>query len=93
MSYLQKLPVDTIKIDQSFISKVTVSEQSAAIVRFIIELGHTLKLEVVAEGVEDEATWEYVAALGCDVVQGYWVSKPMPVAEFSDWRTQSRWQA
>jgi diguanylate cyclase (GGDEF)-like protein len=93
LSYLQKLPVDTIKIDQSFISRVTASEQSAAIVRFIIELAHTLKLEVVAEGVEDQATWERIAELGCDVVQGYWVSKPMPVGEFSDWQTQSRWHA
>lgn len=93
LSYLQKLPVDTIKIDQSFISRVTANEQSAAIVRFITELAHTLKLEVVAEGVEDQATWERIAALGCDVVQGYWVSKPMPVGEFSDWQTQSRWHA
>jgi EAL domain-containing protein (putative c-di-GMP-specific phosphodiesterase class I) len=93
LSYLQKLPVDTIKIDQSFISRVTASEQSAEIVRCITELAHTLKLEVVAEGVEDQATWERIAAIGCDVVQGYWVSKPMPVGEFSDWQTQSRWHA
>lgn len=93
LSYLQKLPVDTIKIDQSFISRVTASEQSAAIVRFIIDLAHTLKLEVVAEGVEDQATWKHIAALGCDVAQGYWVSKPMPVGEFRDWQTRSRWHA
>jgi diguanylate cyclase (GGDEF)-like protein len=92
LSYLHKLPVDTIKIDRSFISTVTASEQSAAIVRCITELAHALKLEVVAEGVEDQATWERIAAMGCDVVQGYWVSKPMPVGEFSDWKTRSRWR-
>jgi EAL domain-containing protein (putative c-di-GMP-specific phosphodiesterase class I) len=92
LSYLQKLPV-AIKIDQSFISKVTTSEQSAAVVRFIPELAHTLKLEVLAESVEDQATWERIATLGCDVVQGYWVSKPIPVGEFSDWRMQPPWHA
>ena len=91
LSYLQKLPVDTIKIDRSFISAVTTSEQSAAIVRSMIDLGHALKLEVVAEGVEDQATWDRIAALGCDVVQGYWVSEPMPVSEAGDWLMQSRW--
>jgi EAL domain-containing protein (putative c-di-GMP-specific phosphodiesterase class I) len=93
LSYLQKLPVDAIKIDQSFVSRITESEQSAAIVCFMTELAHTLKLEVVAEGVEDQATWDRVAAIGCDAVQGYWVSKPMPVGEFSEWRTRSRWRA
>jgi diguanylate cyclase (GGDEF)-like protein len=91
LSYLQKLPVDTIKIDRSFVSAVTTSEQSAAIVRSMIDLGHALKLEVVAEGVEDQATWDRIAALGCDVVQGYWVSEPMPVGEAGDWLTRSRW--
>jgi diguanylate cyclase len=91
LSYLQKLPVDGIKIDQSFISAVAVSEQSAAIVRCITELAHALKLEVVAEGVEDQATWDRIAAIGCDVVQGYWVGKPMPAGEFGDWQTRSRW--
>jgi diguanylate cyclase (GGDEF)-like protein len=92
LSYLQKLPVDGIKIDRSFISAVTASEQSAAIVRSITELAHALKLEVVAEGVEDQATWDRIAAIGCDVVQGYWVSEPMPAGEFGDWQTRSRWQ-
>jgi diguanylate cyclase (GGDEF)-like protein len=92
LSYLQKLPVDGIKIDRSFISAVTASEQSAAIVRSITELAHALKLEVVAEGVEDQATWERIARIGCDVVQGNWVSEPMPAGEFADWQARSRWQ-
>jgi diguanylate cyclase (GGDEF)-like protein len=91
LSYLQKLPVDGIKIDRSFISAVTASEQSAAIVRSITELAHALKLEVVAEGVEDQPTWERITAIGCDVVQGYWVSEPMPAGDFGDWQTRSRW--
>jgi EAL domain-containing protein (putative c-di-GMP-specific phosphodiesterase class I) len=91
LSYLQKLPVDGIKIDRSFISAVTASEQSAAIVRSITDLAHALKLEVVAEGVEDQPTWERITAIGCDVVQGYWVSEPMPAGDFGDWQARSRW--
>jgi EAL domain-containing protein (putative c-di-GMP-specific phosphodiesterase class I) len=91
LSYLQNLPADAIKIDRSFVSTVAASEQSAAIVRYITELAHALKLEVIAEGVEDQATWDRIAAIGCDVVQGYWVSKPMPVGEFGDWQARSRW--
>jgi EAL domain-containing protein (putative c-di-GMP-specific phosphodiesterase class I) len=92
LSYLQKLPVDSIKIDRSFISAVTTSEPSAAIVRCIVELAHALKLEVVAEGVEDQATWDRVAAIGCDVVQGFWVSEPMPAGDLGDWQARSRWR-
>ena len=57
----------------------------AAIVRSIITLGHDLKLEVVAEGVETEAAYDRLALLGCDVVQGYWLSRPLPPAELSRW--------
>ena len=62
----------------------------AAIVRSIITLGHDLGLEVVAEGVETEATLDQLAALGCDLVQGYWLSRPLPPRELIEWlaRTQ-----
>jgi EAL domain-containing protein (putative c-di-GMP-specific phosphodiesterase class I) len=85
LSYLQKLPVDGVKVDQSFVMPMVSSGDSAVIVRSTIELGHNLGLKVVAEGVESQAIWERLAALGCDVAQGYFISKPMPAAEFEHW--------
>src|SRR5258706_5054064 len=91
LSYLQKLPVDAIKIDQSFVSKVTVDKQSETIVRSTIELAHNLNLEVIAEGVESWEIWDRVSSLECDIAQGYFISKPIPSIEFSDWHRQSPW--
>ncbi|TFW09499.1 EAL domain-containing protein [Oxalobacteraceae bacterium OM1] len=91
LSYLQKYPIDGIKIDQSFVMPMHRSQDSAVIVRSTIELGHNLGMEVVAEGVEDEAIWELLAAEGCDIAQGYFIGKPMPVHEFMQWK--SAWTA
>ena len=93
LAYLQKLPVDSIKIDQSFVGKMTAKEDSAVIVRSTIELAHNLGLEVVAEGVENEETWTRLATLGCDVAQGYCISMPIPAEDFKDWEDRSRWHA
>jgi EAL domain-containing protein (putative c-di-GMP-specific phosphodiesterase class I) len=87
LSYLQKLPVDYIKIDQAFVMPMTVSNDSAVIVRSTIELGHNLDMKIVAEGVESQAIWDGLAALGCDVAQGYHISKPMPAEQFRNWET------
>jgi hypothetical protein len=65
-------------------------EDTAVIVRSTIELGHNLGLEVVAEGVEDSATWQALLPLGCDVLQGYHISRPMPAEMTADWL--DRWQ-
>lgn len=88
LSYLQKLPVDSIKIDQSFVTPMTLSDDSAVIVHSTIELGHNLNLEVVAEGVESQAVWDRLAALECDVAQGYLVSAPMPADQFKAWESE-----
>lgn len=85
LSYLQMLPVDAVKIDQSFVMPMVASGDSAVIVRSTIELGHNLGLKVVAEGVESEPIWKRLADLGCDVAQGYLISKPMPAEEFHQW--------
>jgi diguanylate cyclase (GGDEF)-like protein len=85
LSYLQKLPVDAIKIDQSFVKPMMASGDSSVIVSSTIELGHKLGLKVVAEGVETEDIWNRLAELGCDVAQGYWISKPMPAEDFIAW--------
>jgi diguanylate cyclase (GGDEF)-like protein len=85
LSYLQRLPVDAIKIDASFVSAMTASVDSAVIVSSTIELGHKLGMEVVAEGVETQETWSRLAALGCDVAQGYLISEPMPAQQLQQW--------
>jgi diguanylate cyclase len=85
LSYLQKLPVDAVKIDQSFVTPMTTSGASAVIVRSAIDLSHNLDLAVVAEGVESQATWDNLAKLGCDVAQGYLVSRALPADQFTAW--------
>ena len=85
LSYLQKLPVDYIKIDQSFVHDMPVSKDSQLIVRSTIDLAHDIGRKVVAEGVETREQWEQLAALGCDIAQGYFIARPMPAEAFPDW--------
>jgi EAL domain-containing protein (putative c-di-GMP-specific phosphodiesterase class I) len=88
LSYLQRLPVDAIKIDQSFVRDMTTNKDSATIVRSTIELAHNLDLTVTAEGVEDQGTFERLVALGCDMAQGYCISRPIPADQFQAWEAQ-----
>jgi diguanylate cyclase (GGDEF)-like protein len=85
LAYLQRLPVEEIKIDRSFISQLTRDAGSSAIVRATIELAGSLGLDVVAEGVEDGATWEMLRAMGCSTAQGYFLSRPMPADAVKGW--------
>jgi EAL domain-containing protein (putative c-di-GMP-specific phosphodiesterase class I) len=85
LSYLQRLPVDSIKIDQSFVSRMLEDDGSNTIVRSTIDLGHNLGLRVVAEGVENRAMWDHLASLGCDTAQGYFIGKPLPAEQFATW--------
>jgi diguanylate cyclase len=85
LTYLQRLPVEEIKIDRSFVAQLASDAGSAAIVRATIELGGSLGLDVVAEGVEDIATWQMLNRLGCSSAQGYFLSRPMPAAELVGW--------
>ena len=85
MSYLKSLPVDELKIDRSFVSHMTSSSPDAVIVRSTVDLGRNLGLRVVAEGVEDLATWDELKMLGCDAIQGYHVSRPLPPADLILW--------
>lgn len=77
LSYLKHLPVDTLKIDRSFITDVIESEDGKAIVKAIIALANSLELKTVAEGVETQAQLEFIKACGCDQVQGYYFAKPL----------------
>jgi diguanylate cyclase (GGDEF)-like protein len=85
LAYLQRLPVEEIKIDRSFVGQMTGEAGSAAIVRATIELGGSLGLDVVAEGVEDERTWQALKRMGCSAAQGYFIGRPMPVGELDGW--------
>ena len=72
LAYLQKVPVEEIKIDRSFVGQMSSEAGSAAIVWATIELGGSLGLEVVGEGVEDEQTWQALYRMGCSAAQGFW---------------------
>ncbi|MCY1273688.1 diguanylate cyclase (GGDEF) domain protein [compost metagenome] len=85
LSYLRKLSVDYIKIDQSFVMDLDANDESAAIVRSIIELAHSLGLEVVAEGVESKSAMEMLDSWGCEEAQGYCISKPISGCDFQSW--------
>ncbi len=85
LSYLSRLPIDTLKIDQSFLEGMDSNPRDAAVVRSIIELGHNLNCKVVAEGVEDEVVHSLLRSLGCDFVQGFHISKPLPNEGFGEW--------
>jgi diguanylate cyclase (GGDEF)-like protein len=84
LSYLKNYPVNTVKIDRSFIMDLPGDKENAVLVQAIIAMAHGLRLEVIAEGVETAEQWEYLRALECDYVQGYYFGKPMPRAEFED---------
>jgi EAL domain-containing protein (putative c-di-GMP-specific phosphodiesterase class I) len=86
LSYLRSLPIDELKIDRSFVLGLGSDDPAARradelLVRTMVELGHGLGLSVVAEGIEDDEVRAAVLALGCDVAQGYWFSRPVPADE------------
>lgn len=91
LSYLKRLPIHTLKIDKSFLLDMATDENDAVIVRSIIDLGHNLGFKVVAEGVEDGEAWERLAVLGCDEVQGFHVSRPLPPPGFTSWLNKGPW--
>ncbi|MGH2894793.1 MAG: EAL domain-containing protein, partial [Solirubrobacteraceae bacterium] len=89
LANLRKMPINELKIDRSFVSPMLRNESDLIIVRSTINLGHDLGLNVIAEGVEDSPTLDELAVLGCDLAQGYHVSKPMPADAFNNWLTET----
>ena len=81
LAYLKRLPVDVIKFDKSFVMDMAIDASDAAIVRSTIDLAHNLGLRVVAEGVESHQAWTRLTELGCDLAQGFYVSRPLPAAD------------
>ena len=85
MAYLKRLPIEELKIDRAFITDMLTDERDQPITRTIIELAHSLGLDVVAEGVESPALQSMLEGLGCDAVQGYGVCRPVPADELTSW--------
>src|SRR6476620_3911426 len=85
LSYLKRLPIEEIKVDRSFVMQMHVDANDFMIVRATVDLGRNLGLRVVAEGVEDLATFDRLADFGCDEAQGYYISKPLSAIEFTRW--------
>jgi diguanylate cyclase len=85
LAYLKRLPVHELKIDKSFVLNMEKNDSDATIVKSTIDLGHNLNLKVVAEGIENIATWQLLAKIGCDYGQGYFMGKPMPAKDYPAW--------
>jgi len=92
LAYLKQLPVDEIKIDKSFVSRMDRDENDAVIVRATIDMAHNLGLKVVAEGVESTDVWDLLDVLGCDTAQGYYIRPPLAPGALADWIQSRDWQ-
>ena len=88
LSYLRRFPVQKVKIDQSFIRNLPQKEDDRAIAGAIVSLGHSLGLQVVAEGVESADQLQYLREIGCDQAQGYFFARPLPAADYAAWFTR-----
>ena len=93
LNYLKRFRINTLKIDQSFVRDIARNTEDAAIASVIITLGHSLGLTVVAEGVESRQQLEILRAAGCDEIQGYYYSPPLPAAAFEEWLAAYRLQS
>jgi len=91
LGHLKQLPVDEIKVDRSFVMEMAENENDAVIVRATIDLAHNLGLKVIAEGVETEDVLQMLKVLNCDMVQGYFVSRPLSRDDFMQWLKDSPW--
>ena len=85
LSYLDRLPIDVVKIDISFVSRLARETGSAAIVRAIIDLAHALGMQTIAEGIEHEDTYQRLGQLGCDSAQGFFIAPALPPQAFIEW--------
>ena len=88
MSYLKSLPVTTLKVDKSFVLKLDSQQGDQKIVRTVIDLAHSFGLNVVAEGIESQATLQLLQNWGCELAQGYYMCKPLPFADFIQWHNK-----
>ncbi len=89
LAYLKRFPVDTLKIDRAFITDISSDNDDVAIVEAVLGLGKHFGMKIVAEGVEDEAQLQFLESRGCDIAQGYWISRPMSFTAYRSWL--ARW--
>ncbi|MBA2286964.1 MAG: EAL domain-containing protein [Ktedonobacteraceae bacterium] len=85
LAYLKRLPIDELKIDRCFVQYMTSIRSDSSIVRSTVLMAHRLGVRVVAEGVENQETWDLLASMGCDIAQGYYLSRALPAPELEDW--------
>jgi EAL domain-containing protein (putative c-di-GMP-specific phosphodiesterase class I) len=85
LGYLRKLPADELKIDKSFVLNMAVNRDDASIVRSVVGLGHNLGLRVVAEGLDNKRSLDMLVEMGCDMGQGFFLSRPVPASELTAW--------
>lgn len=93
LQYLHQLPISLIKIDQSFVRRLPGDKGAVHIVEAAVTLAHRMGMRTIAEGVEDQSAYALLADLGCDIAQGFMISRPLPAAEFEKWLTQYKGNA
>lgn len=93
LAYLKKMPLYELKIDQSFVQDILINENADVIVNATVNLAHNLGFHVTAEGVETEEIMDKLISYGCDIAQGFYLSKPLSVSDFSAWMESSHWQS
>lgn len=91
LAYLKMLPVSELKIDKSFVQQLASDPDDRKIVESIINMAHNFDLKVIAEGIEDEASYEILMELGCEIAQGYLVSRPLKPEQFKKWIREDKW--
>jgi EAL domain-containing protein (putative c-di-GMP-specific phosphodiesterase class I) len=88
LQYLHQLPISLIKIDQSFVRRLPDDKGAVHIVEAAVTLAHKMGMKTIAEGVEEQSAYKLLADLGCDIAQGFMISRPLPAAEFEKWLAQ-----
>jgi len=90
LSYLKRFPINSLKIDKSFVRHSITNPQDTGITRTIIAMAHALNLKVIAEGVETQQQLDFLTSLGCDAAQGFFIHAPMPAEELSVWLAEKK---
>ncbi len=90
LQYLHQLPISYIKVDQSFVRRVTADAGATHIVAAAVALAHKMNIKAIAEGVEDKETYDLLGSVGCDVAQGFWISRPLSADDFAGWCGQHK---
>ncbi|MGB5445109.1 MAG: bifunctional diguanylate cyclase/phosphodiesterase [Psychromonas sp.] len=88
LQYLHQLPVSFLKIDRSFVCRLPADKSAISIVETAVSMAHKMNIQTIAEGIEDKETYDFLKNIGCDMAQGYMISRPLPAEEYTKWHTQ-----